>query len=180
MSLIKKSPLVAASILATAMFSSGAFASTTDDYEGAVNITANIVSTGCSIDSGSGLNVDFGQVNAENRAEGDVVAERALNINLTCPSGSRSTVTTKFTGATMSNEDGTITPEPGSHGAGVNFEIIGASGVVNGNTNSTAVTSDLSSKTEIQQKYYVDAVRSDATLVAGVEHAYVNFEVDNT
>ena len=178
MYLIKKSPLVAASILATTMFSSGAFATT--DYEGAVNINANIVSTGCSLDSTSDVDVDFGNVNVENRAEGDVVAEKSLDINLICPSDTRKTVTTKFTGATMSNTDGTITPGLGSVGAGVNFEIIGASGVVHGNTNSTAATSDLTTNRAIKQKYYVDAVRSNATLTPGMEYAYVNFEVDNT
>ena len=178
MSLIKKSPLVAAFILATTMFSSGAFATT--DYQGAVNISTAIVSTGCSLASSSDVDVNFGNLNTANRVAGDVVGSEPLTINLTCPSDTRSTVTTKFTGASMNDLDGTITPGLGSVGAGVKFEIIGASGVVHGNTNSTAITSDLSTNTAIEQKYYVDAVRTSATLTPGAEHAYINFEVDNT
>jgi len=180
MSLIKKSPLVAASILATTMFSSGAFASTTTDYEGAVNISTALVSTGCSLDSSSDVDVNFGTLNTGNRAVGDVVGSQPLTINLKCPAASRGTVTTKFIGSTMSDTDGSITPGPGSSGSGVKFQIIGSKGVVDGNQDSIAITYDLSSNAEIEQKYYVDAVMTSDTATPGSEHAIINFEVDNT
>ena len=183
MFLLKKSPLIAPSILAITMFSSSAFA--TDDYSGQITATASTSATACTLDtSNSTSNLDFGDVAVGGQPADSVIAEKPFTIVLaTCPVDADKTIKTSFSGVSMQS-DGDITAETtAGSGAGneVYFQILDKNGEkMTPDTASEPVTHhNDTTNNKITQTYYVKALRS-STNATGPEHVWVNYEVTDS
>lgn len=187
MSLIKNSPLIAGSILATTMFSAGAFASATNYLvSNRVEFSVNANASTCKLDiSDSNIRVDFGTLTTAGRNNGDVLAKRAIRIHLTgCAQQTRQTMTTKFDGPDM-GATGLITPDPtGGTGNQVNFEIINSGGTeVAPDTVTTGAVDSTDSdaqQTTMDQTYYLEALYNSSGTTVGSESAYINFTVTDS
>lgn len=182
MFLLKKSPLIAPSILAITMFSSSAFATTTD-YSGKITVTAKTATSPCVLDTTDTTSaLDFGEVAVGGQPANTEIAEKPFTIELTsCPVDAGATIKTSFSGVTMLS-NGDIEADPtGGTGNEVYFQILDGSGaVITPDTASTPVTvSNDTNHHTIIQTYYAKAMRSSGSS-SGHENVYVNYEVSDS
>ena len=186
MSLIKNSPLIAGAILATTMFSAGAFATApaNDDLNQRLEFSVNDTASTCVLStSDSNIAVHFGNLTTSGRTNNEVLARRAIKIHLTgCSERTRTHMTTEFSGPEMSST-GLITPSAGT-GNKVNFEIINSAGteVTPDTVTSGAVDSTDSGavKTTMDQTYYLEALYNSNGDTDGSESAYIDFSVQDS